>query len=80
MPELQVFSRRGCHLCELLLDDLLPLVKGRLRVVVCDIDSREDWRLAYDTRVPVVKYDGEEICQYHLDRPALARILSTIPQ
>jgi len=77
MPALQVFSRRGCHLCELLLEELVPLVEGRLNIEVCDIDSREDWRDAYDTRVPVVKYDGAEICQYHLDRAALTRILST---
>lgn len=79
MPELQVFSRRGCHLCELLLEQLLPLVEGRAVVVVCDIDSREDWRNRYDTRVPVVIYDGEEICQYHLDREALARVLNKNP-
>jgi hypothetical protein len=76
MRELQVFSRRGCHLCEQLLEELLPLVAGRLLVTVCDIDSREDWRHAYNTRIPVVKYDGEDICQYHLDRAALTRILS----
>jgi hypothetical protein len=79
MPEFKVFSRRGCHLCELLLEELLPLVAGRATVVVCDIDSRADWRARYDTRVPVVIYDGEEICQYHLDRAALTRILSNTP-
>jgi hypothetical protein len=79
MLELKVYSRRGCHLCELLLEELLPLVEGQAVVVVCDIDSREDWRLAYAARVPVVKYDDEEICQYHLDREALARILSNTP-
>ena len=76
MPILQVFSRRGCHLCEQLIDELLPLIRGRLELVVCDIDTREDWRNEYDTRVPVVKYDGEFICQYHLDRDALTKILS----
>ena len=79
MPKLQVFSRPGCHLCELLIEELLPLIQGRIELVVCDIDSRDDWRDAYDTRVPVLKYDGEFICQYHLDREALTRILSNIP-
>ncbi len=79
MHELQVFSRRGCHLCEQLIEELLPLVAGSIEVVVCDIDSRADWCEEYDTRVPVVKYDGEFICQYHLDREALTRILSNIP-
>ena len=69
-----VYSRQGCHLCEVLLEELLPLVRGRFDVVVNDIDSREDWRIAYTARVPVVEYDGELICQYHLDRHALTRI------
>jgi len=79
VPILQVFSRRGCHLCEHLIDELLPLIRGRLEIAVCDIDTREDWRNEYDTRVPVVKYDGVFICQYHLDREALARILNKNP-
>ncbi len=74
MRTLVVFSRQGCHLCEQLIEELLPLVRGRLEVVVRDIDSREDWKTEYDTRVPVVEYDGEPICQYHLDRDALTRI------
>ena len=79
MAAIHVYSRRGCHLCELLIEELLELNLGRMKVEVRDIDSREDWRDAYDTRVPVVKYDGELICQYHLDRDALADILKTDP-
>ncbi|HSG58311.1 MAG TPA: glutaredoxin family protein [Woeseiaceae bacterium] len=76
MKTIIVYSRRGCHLCERLLEELLPLVRGRLEVVVRDVDTRDDWKADYDTRVPVVEYDGEFVCQYHLDRDALARILS----
>jgi hypothetical protein len=75
MPLIQVFSRQGCHLCEQLIEEMLPLVRGQAEVTVCDIDTRDDWRREYDTRVPVVKYDGEFICQYHLDREALAKVL-----
>ena len=76
MKTLDVFSRRGCHLCEQLIEELLPLARGRCKVVVHDIDTREDWRKEYDKAVPVVEYDGERVCQYHLDRHALTRILS----
>lgn len=79
MKSLHVYSRQGCHLCELLIEQLLPLVQGRLEVIVHDIDSREDWKSEYATRVPVVEYDGELICQYDLDRDALARLLSNTP-
>ncbi len=71
MPVLHVFSRRGCHLCEVLVEELLPLVHGVFAVEVHDIDSRPEWRSAYATRIPVVEYDGRLVCQYHLDRAAI---------
>ena len=74
MNTIDIYSRQGCHLCEILIEELLPLVRGRFELIVHDIDSREDWRKTYDRRVPVVEYDGELICQYHLDRQALSRI------
>lgn len=77
MRVLDVYSRQGCHLCELLIEELLPLVRGQIDVIVHDIDTRGDWKSAYDTRVPVIEYDGELICQYHLDRQALAALLSS---
>lgn len=76
MATLRVYSRQGCHLCEQLIEALLPLVRGKIDVEICDVDSREDWRRRYDTRVPVLEHDGELVCQYHLDREALAKILS----
>ena len=76
MPVIEVYTRRGCHLCELLIEELLGLVEGRFELEIRDIDTRDDWRQEYDSRVPVVRYDGEFVCQYHLDRDALARIMS----
>ena len=73
-----VYSRRGCHLCEQLLEELLSLVDGRAEIEVRDIDTRENWRRVYDTRVPVLEYDGTLVCQYHLDREAVGRILKTL--
>jgi hypothetical protein len=71
-----IYSREGCHLCDIMIEELLPLIRDRLDLIVQDVDSRHDWYEKYDTRVPVMEYDGELICQYHLDREALARILS----
>jgi hypothetical protein len=78
MSTLYVYSRQGCHLCEILIEELLPLVRGRLAVEIRDVDSREEWRHAYDVRVPVVEYEGECIAEYTLDRTALQRILSKL--
>ncbi len=65
---LVVYSRQGCHLCEVLIEELLPLVRGHFDVEVRDIDSRPDWRDTYNTRVPVVEYRDEVVSEYQLDR------------
>ena len=77
MKTIDIYSRQGCHLCEVMIEELLPLVRGRFEVVVHDIDTRDDWKRAYATQIPVIEYDGELICQYHLDRQALAALLSS---
>jgi hypothetical protein len=68
---LRVYSRPGCHLCELLLDELLPLVRGRARIEVLDIDLAAHLPEIYGTRIPVVELDGRVLCEYRLDRRAV---------
>lgn len=79
MQTLKVYSRRGCHLCEVLIEELLEMAGGRLKLQVCDIDSRPDWLAEFDTRVPVVEYRGNVICEYPLDRQAVAGLLDSLP-
>jgi hypothetical protein len=35
--------------------------------------------LKYGIRIPVVEYDGETVCQHHLDTAAIRAILQTLP-
>jgi len=73
--EFVVFSRRGCHLCEELLEQLEPLCRGRASLSVKDVDASPEWVAAYGLKVPVLLVDGEEICYYHLDRERVMKIL-----
>ena len=75
MDTLQVYSRQGCHLCEALIEALLPVTRGKLEIEVLDIDTRPAWRERYGTRIPVVEIDGRTVCQYRLDRAAIAELL-----
>ena len=75
MPTLQVYSRQGCHLCEVLLESLLPMVRGTFEIEVLDIDTRLEWQDQYGTRIPVVEIDGRMVCEYHLDRQAIVDLL-----
>ncbi len=74
-PTLIVYSRQGCHLCELMIEALLPLLRGRADLEVRDVDTRDDWRLQFGDRVPVLTLNGLTVCEYHLDVPALERRL-----
>lgn len=78
-PTIYVYSRRGCHLCEVLLEELLPLARGRLDIEVRDIDSRADWKERFDVRIPVVEFEGEVLCQHRLDQRAIDAILARYP-
>ncbi len=76
MSTIYVYSRCGCHLCEVLVEEMLPLLQGRIDIQVRDIDTNEDWRQAYDARIPVVEYEGRVICQYHLDKAKIEAIVA----
>ena len=76
MSTIYVYSRRGCHLCEVLIEEMLPLLQGRIDVEVRDIDTNEDWRKAFDVRIPVVEFEGRVICQYHLDKAKIEAIVA----
>jgi hypothetical protein len=80
MTPLRIYSRPGCHLCEQLLLDLMPLVRGRLEIEVVNIDDDADLGREYGTRIPVIEFAGQFICQYTLDRIAIRAILDDLPE
>ncbi len=71
--DVDLVTRRGCHLCEDALDLLRDLgVEPRQR----DVDEDPELSLLYDFRVPVVLVDGRVVGEGRLDRQALSRALS----
>ncbi len=75
MGELTVYTRRGCHLCEVLIEELLPLARGRARVHLRDVDGDPVLAERYGLRVPVVEGGGETLCEFHLDRQRVTDFL-----
>ncbi len=76
MLRIDVFSRRGCHLCEVLIEELLPIVDGKATVAVHDVDTRPEWAASYGERVPVVELDGRFLCEFKLDAEAVLGALT----
>ena len=75
MAAIYVYSRQGCHLCEVLIEELSPLIRGRLDLEVRDIDSDPEWHERFWQDIPVVEFGGEVICRHFLDREAITGIL-----
>ncbi len=71
LPVVRVYSRPGCHLCELLLEELLPAIGANMDLEVLNIEDDERWLQDYAIRIPVVEIAGRFVCQYKLDPVAL---------
>ncbi len=78
MISFDLYSRRGCHLCELMIEAVLPIIGGKATLQVHDIDTRTDWREKYDVEVPVLEFAGERICRFRLDDTSVSNIQSRI--
>ena len=61
-----------------MLEELLPLIRGSIKIEVRDIDTLATWREEYDVRVPVVEYNGQLVSEYPLNHDAIRAILAGI--
>lgn len=76
MHELVLYSRVGCHLCDVMKEQI-ERHAGRFRFTleVVDIDRDPKLRAEYNWDVPVLFVDGEKIAKYRLDEAMLLRRL-----
>lgn len=75
MIRFTLYSRAGCHLCDVMLAALEPLLEGRASVDVVDIDGDAALRARYGRRIPVLAHGDQDLCQYHLDSAAVLALL-----
>ena len=74
--KLTLYSRVGCHLCEVMHEQIVKY-RGHYEFTldVVDIDRDPALRREYDWDVPVLVVDGEKIAKYRLDEAMLVRRL-----
>jgi glutaredoxin len=66
--EVVVYSRRGCHLCEIVKETLVKLERrGGFAWREVDVDSSEELRRQFTDEVPVVFIDGRKAFKYRMD-------------
>jgi len=77
MHEVIVYSREGCHLCDVVKETLIQ-ARGdadfEWREV--DIDGDPELRQRYTEEVPVVFIDGRKAFKYRMDRAQFLRALA----
>ena len=81
MPETRsvvVYSRKGCHLCEVVKESLLKLSRhGGFTWSEIDVDTNPELRRQYNDEVPVVFIDGRKAFKYHMDEREFLRRLAS---
>ena len=68
MHEVIVYSRKQCHLCEVVKETLRRLDgRGLFRWQEIDIDGDPELQRLYNEEVPVVTIDGRKAFKYTMD-------------
>jgi glutaredoxin len=76
--EVIVYSRKGCHLCEIVKESLVKLHKrGGFDWREVDVDSDADLRRQYNDQVPVVFINGHKAFKYRMDEQEFLRKLAS---
>lgn len=76
--EVIVYSRKGCHLCEIVKESLVKLQRrGGFTWREIDVDSDTEIRRLYTDEVPVVFINGRKAFKYHMDEQEFLRKLAS---
>jgi len=72
-----VYSRKGCHLCEIVKETLSKLHRrGGFTLTEVDVDSDEHLRRQFTDEVPVVFIDGRKAFKYRMNEQDFLRKLA----
>ncbi len=79
MPrEVVVYSRKGCHLCEIVKESLSKLQRrGGFQWREVGVESDENLRRRFTDEVPVVFIDGRKAFKYRMDEQEFLRKLAS---
>jgi len=76
--EVIVYSRKGCHLCEIVKESLVKLHKrGGFQWREIDVDADAELRREYNDQVPVVFINGRKAFKYRMDEREFLRRLAS---
>jgi glutaredoxin len=78
LRQVVVYSRTGCHLCEIVKETLIKLQRrGGFTWSEVDVDSDDELRRQFTDEVPVVFIDGRKAFKYRMDEREFLRKLAS---
>jgi glutaredoxin len=76
--EVVLYSRKGCHLCEIVKETLTKLERrGGFIWRDIDVDADDQLRRQFTDEVPVVFIDGRKAFKYRMDEREFLRKLAS---
>jgi glutaredoxin len=77
MHDVVVYSRKGCHLCDIVKETLAQIEgEADFQWREVDIDTDPDLRQKFTDEVPVVFIDGRKAFKYRMDGNQFLRVLA----
>ena len=78
LREVVVYSRKGCHLCEIVKEKLSKLERrGGFHWREVDVETDDGLKRQFTDEVPVVFIDGHKAFKYRLDEAEFLRKLAS---
>lgn len=78
-PQLTVYSRNGCHLCDEMIAGLRQLqARFSFELAIVDIDGDPALVRRYGDEVPVLASGGRELCRHRLNDRLVTDYLAQI--
>jgi glutaredoxin len=78
LPEVVVYSRKGCHLCEIVKETLVKLERrGGFSWREVDVEADDGLRRQYTDELPVVFINGHKAFRYRMDEREFLRRLAS---
>ncbi len=79
-PAVTLYTRVGCHLCDVVKDVLDQVRRDRpFDLTTIDVDTDPELVRLYGEELPVVAIDGRKAFKYRVDAAALRRRLDRSP-
>ena len=76
MANITIYSKKGCHLCEVAMQKLLEIRQEfPFSLTEIDIEKNEELFQKYKYLIPVIEIDGKEVFNYKIDENKLKELL-----